>query len=257
MMPRIAICLLPLLWLAGCGMGASKSSDTKEAARVNSQLGIEYLRKGDIELARGKLEKAVELDSSNAEAHGALGLLYADTGEIRKSEKHYEKSLDLNPDDPSVLNNYGTLLCAQGKYSKADQQFRRATQNPRYQSPEVALTNAGVCARKMPDDIKAEQYFRDALTRNPNFTDALAQLALLHADQAQYLKARAFLQRYQGLQAPMTRDVLLLGIRVELALGDREAAQVYAQRLQTDYPDNAYDTGTHERDRQSNTIQPH
>ncbi len=255
MRPPLSICLIPLLWLAGCGLGASKSGNDMEASRVNSQLGIEYLRKGDIELARGKLEKAVELNPRNAEALGALGLLYANTGEISKSEKHYEKSLDLNPDEPSVLNNYGALLCAQGKYTKADQQFRRATQNPRYQTPEVSLTNAGVCARKLPDDAAAEKYFREALDRNPNFADALGQMALLYADQARYLNARAFLQRYQTLKAPMTREMLMLGIRIELALGDRNAAQRYAQSLQTDYPDHNYEGGTQEQRRHMNDIQ--
>lgn len=253
------VCLLPLL-LMGCGMGGQASrqqSDERESARINSQMGIEYLRKGDVELARGKLEKAIDLDPNNAEAQGAIALLYADTGEIRKAEKHYEKSLSLQPDDASVLNNYGAMLCAQGKYEKADLQFRRAIQNVRYQTPEVALTNAGVCARKLPDDARAETYFREALKRNPNFADALGQMALLSADQSSYLNARGFIQRYQSLQAPMTREMLLLGIRIELALGDRSAAQRYAQTLQGEFPESAYGSSPQERSRDTNDIQAH
>ncbi|MGH8453003.1 MAG: type IV pilus biogenesis/stability protein PilW [Nevskiales bacterium] len=237
---------LALLLLAGCATQGSQSgrkeNNPRDAARINAQLGIEYLRKGDLELARGKLEKAVELDAKNAEAQGALALLYASTGELRKAEKHYDLSLGLQPDDPSVLNNYGVMLCSQGKYDKADLQFRRASQNTRYQAPEVALTNAGVCARKMPDNAKAETHFREALKHNPNFADALGQMALLSADQASYLNARGFLQRYQSLQAPMTREMLLLGIRIELALGDRDAAQRYAQTLRSEYPESVLDS---------------
>lgn len=242
------VLLLPVLLVAGCATQGNppdgkKKANPREASQINTQLGIDYLRKGDIELARSKLEKAAELDPGNAEAHGALGLLYASTGELRKAEKHYDKSLGLRPDDGNVLNNYGAMLCAQGKYDKADQQFRRAAQNPRYGTPEVALTNAGVCARKWPDEAKAEGYFREALKLNPGFADALGQMALLSADQARYLNARGFLQRYQGLQAPMTREMLLLGIRIELALGDRDAAQRYAQTLQTEFPDSSYEGG--------------
>jgi type IV pilus assembly protein PilF len=239
-----------LLLLAGCAMQGSQSArkegDPREASRINTQLGIEYLRKGDMEMARTKLTKAVDLDPNNADAQGALALLYANTGELGKAEKHYDKSLALQPDDPNVLNNYGTMLCAQGKYDKADVQFRRAYQNIRYSTPEVALTNAGVCARKMPDEAKAEAYLREALKRNPNFADALGQLSLLSADQASYLNARGFLQRYQSLQAPMTREMLLLGIRIELALGDRDAAQRYAQTLRSEFPDSAFDSGSDE-----------
>jgi type IV pilus assembly protein PilF len=233
--------LLVVAGITACSQPAHKQSDSREAARLNAQMGIEYLRKGDIELAREKLTKAVELDPENADAQGALGLVYANTGDLAKAEKHYSKSLMLEPDDPNVLNNYGAMLCAQGKYEKADLQFRRATNNVRYQAPEVALTNAGVCARKVPDAAKAEAYFRQALKHNPEFVDALAQMALLDADQARYLNARGFLQRYEALQAPMTRDMLLLGIRIELALGDRDAAQRYAQTLRNEFPDSAYD----------------
>jgi type IV pilus assembly protein PilF len=248
--------LLPVLLVVGCigGQSARKEGNPRESARLNAQMGIEYLRKGDIELAREKLLKAVDQDDDNAEAHGALGLLYANTGELRRAEKHYEKSLGLRPDDPSVLNNYGAMLCAQGKYEKADLQFRRASQKSRYQTPEVAMTNAGVCARKMPDDARAEGYFREALKRNPNFADALGQMALLSADQARYLNARGFLQRYESLNAPMTREMLLLGLRIELALGDREAAQRYAQTLQHEYPESAYDSGLDEGSRASGNI---
>jgi type IV pilus assembly protein PilF len=243
---RTGVWLVLAVLLAGCatqgGQSAKKEGDPREASRINTQLGIEYLRKGDIELARGKLEKAVELDSKNPEAQGVLALLYANTGELSKAEKHYEISLGLQPDEPSVLNNYGVTLCGQGKYAKADQLFARAVRNPRYSTPEVAFTNAGVCARKQPDDAKADGYFRQALQRNPNFADALGQMALLSADQARYLNARGFLQRYESLQAPMTREMLLLGIRIELALGDRSAAQRYAQTLRAEHPDNAYDS---------------
>lgn len=243
--------LMFAMLLAGCATqggqsSAGKEQDPRATARINTQLGTEYLRKGDFELARDKLEKAVDLDPKNAEAQGLLGLLYANTGELRKAEKHYENSLELRPDDPNVRNNYGVMLCSQGKYEKADLQFRRAMQSTRYSTPEVALTNAGVCARKLPDETRAEAYFREALKQNPDFVDALAQMVQLSADQASYLNARGFLQRYQSLKAPMTKQLLLLGIRVELALGDRVAAQRYAQTLRSDFPDDRFGDRTEE-----------
>lgn len=236
----MSLCVLVAV-AAACNPAGHKPGQNTEAARLNAQMGIEYLRKGDIELAREKLTKAIELDAANADAHGALGLLYASTGELDKAERHYSRSLGLEPDDPNVLNNYGAMLCAQGRFEKADLQFRRAINNSRYQAPEVALTNAGVCSRKRQDDNQAETYFREALKLNPNFVDALSQMATLEADNARYLKARAFLQRYEALDAPMTREMLLLGIRIELALGGRDAAQRYAQTLRREFPDSDYD----------------
>lgn len=246
--------------LAGCIGGAAakkkQQSNNAEISRINTQLGMDYLRKGDFELAREKLIKAVDHDSGNAEAHGALGLLYANTGELAKARKHYQKSLDVRPDDPNVLNNYGVMLCGQGEYEKADLQFRRAAQSTRYSTPEVALANAGICARKLPDDAKAEAYLREAIKLNPNFADALGSMALLYADQSRYLNARAFLQRYESLQAPMTREMLLLGLRIELALGNRETAQRYAQALRAEHSENLNDAPGEDEGRAAGEIRP-
>lgn len=254
----LAAMLALVFAMPGCmgGSAQKKQANSAEASRVNTQLGMEYLRKGDYEFAREKLLKAIDQDSDNAEAHGALGLLYANTGDLGKARKHYQKSLDGRPDDPIVLNNYGVMLCAQGEYEKADLQFRRAAQSPRYGSPEVALANAGTCARKMPDEAKAEAYLREAIKLNPNFADALGQMALLNADQSRYLNARAFLQRYESLQAPMTRDMLLLGLRIELALGNRSAAQRYAQQLRAEHPESINDVLGEDEGRAASEIRP-
>jgi type IV pilus assembly protein PilF len=152
-----------------------------------------------------------------------------------KAERSYRRALEMNQDDPNLLNNYGVFLCGRGDATRADGMFKRAAQNPRYGSPEVAYTNAGVCARKKPDNTLAESYFRQALERNPNFAEALGQMILLSVDRGNYLTARAFLQRYENVAKP-TREILLLGVRTEMALGDRKAADRYSERLRTEYP---------------------
>jgi type IV pilus assembly protein PilF len=50
------------------------------------------------------------------------------------------------------------------------------------------------------------------------------------------MKARAFIERYAGVAQP-TPQSLLLGARIELALGDRAAARDYAAKLGTSFPD--------------------
>jgi type IV pilus assembly protein PilF len=50
------------------------------------------------------------------------------------------------------------------------------------------------------------------------------------------LGARALLERYFRV-ATATPDALLLGVRIERALGDHEAATRYQNQLQKDFPD--------------------
>lgn len=216
------------------GQPRSKA-DPVEAARINTQLGIDYLRQGELERARDKLERAVEQDGSQPLAHTSLAFAYQSLGQIERADKHYRRAVSLSPRDPDILNNYGVFLCAQGRGDEALERFEQALENPAYRRTEVGLTNAGVCARKVGNNTAAEQYFRRALRANPEFPDALAQMALLAHDRGEFLTARAFVQRYDSVSR-MTPDVLWIAVRTERALGDRTAANNYADQLKRQYP---------------------
>ena len=54
---------------------------------------------------------------------------------------------------------------------------------------------------RIPDQVMSEQYFRRALDINPNFPEALYQMAQLSYDQQNYLQARAFIERFNSADA--------------------------------------------------------
>jgi type IV pilus assembly protein PilF len=211
------------------------AEDPEEAARINTQLGAEYLKQGNMELARDKLEKAIEQNPQLASAHTYLALVYDELGDIDKSEDHYERALRLEPGVATTLNLYGAFLCRHDREKDAERYFEEAAKDRRYKTPEVPLTNAGVCLLRVPDQKGAEGYFRQALEANPRFQDALWQMSRLSFDRANYLQARAFLQRYSEVGI-MNAQALWLGVRVERSLGDHQAADRYAQRLQQEFP---------------------
>ena len=208
----------------------------KDAARFNVQLGMNYMQRGDLEGAREKLERAVKQDPTLPAAHSALGILYERAGDIPRAQEHLRRATRLAPDDPSMMNNYGGFLCRKGEYEEGIRHFEMAASNAYYRAPETALTNAGVCARRIPDPERAEEYFRLALDKNRNFTEALLQLADLSLETNRELQARAFLQRYEAL-SPFTAYSLELGWRIEQAAGDARAAAEYAKRLRAEFPD--------------------
>ncbi len=51
-----------------------------EAAKINFQLGVEYMRRGMNDIALNKLQKALALDKNYADAHNAIALLYDHLG---------------------------------------------------------------------------------------------------------------------------------------------------------------------------------
>jgi type IV pilus assembly protein PilF len=234
--------LAACLGLAACTTtveqgGSGSKTDLKEAARLNTQLGIDYMRKGQHDFALEKLKRALEQDSDLAPAHSSIALLYQRRGEAKLAEKHYREALDLNQDDPSTLNNFGIFLCGQGEIEDAEEIFLKAARNRENTNPADAWTNAGVCVRREPKKLEqAENYFREALKLNPRHPNALAQMALVSYERQDYLRARAFLQRYEAIAKP-TPQTLWIGLQTERKLGDLQSARGYERRLKTEFPD--------------------
>jgi type IV pilus assembly protein PilF len=207
----------------------------EEAAVVNAQLGMEYMRQGDLASAREKVEKALSQDPNQASVQMAAGFLYDRLGEDEKALAAFERALKLGKGDPDVLNNFGAFLCRKGDRKRGESYFLEAAKSPLYRTPDVAYANAGRCARADGRPNDAEQYFRKALEFRAEQADALYQLAELYHEIGSELQARAFLDRYSGV-APPSAASLWLGYRIERGLGDNGQAAQYAARLKRDFP---------------------
>ena len=84
-------------------------------------------------------------------------------------------------------------------------------------------------------DEDARLNFVRALSLKPNFAEAQFQLANLQFDHGELVPARNGIDGFIGTYNA-TADLLLLGVRVARAQGDRVAAQRYARKLQLDFP---------------------
>ena len=231
--------VLSVLLLAACASTPEQKTEQKNAsaaADANTQMGVELLRKGDYEQSRAKLEKALQLEPDYAPAHDAIAVLYEKVGETKLAEKHYKRSLKLKPDSSRAHNNYGQFLCFQDRYKEATEQFLKAAENSFYATPEVPLTNAGMCAARIPDIEVASEYYRLALLENPVFGPALLQMAIIRYEQGNYLGARGYLQRLEQAAAHNPQS-LWLAVRTEFALNDHQAWGNYAIILKNNYPD--------------------
>jgi type IV pilus assembly protein PilF len=236
---RILAAILVTGLVACSSTGPTKEADRQKlrrAAATNVQLGIEYMRDGNMEVAMNKLEKAIDQDPDLPAAYDALAVLYERLGEDELARKNFKKALKLNPDNSRTHNNYGNFLCLQGDYIEAEEHFNAAASNPLYEQIPGALTNAGICANRVPDPEKAEDYFRRALEYDPQYTPALQLMAKTRFEQGNYMGARGYLQRYEAI-APYNPEILWLGVRTETALGNKDAAARYALLLQNNFPD--------------------
>ncbi|CAL1239884.1 type IV pilus biogenesis/stability protein PilW [Candidatus Methylocalor cossyra] len=206
------------------------------ASQVYVEKGIKYMDVGKYDVAKRDLERAIDLDGDNSEAYNALGVLYQRLDDPHQAEKYFRKALSVKADNFGARNNYGRFLCLQGKYAEGMEQFRQIMASRLYDQPWIALTNAGMCARSAGKKAEAEGFLREALKAEPDFPPALLELAELSQETGQHLSARAFLERYHGVARPTARS-LRLGVEIERALGNAEAAADYLKTLQGRFPE--------------------
>ncbi|MGD2166576.1 MAG: type IV pilus biogenesis/stability protein PilW [Gammaproteobacteria bacterium] len=212
-----------------------RPATSEEAARANLTLGIAYVRERSYELAIEALTRALSINPRLADAHSTIAIAYDQLGDVELAEEHYRRATELERDNAVAANSYAVFLCRRGRWSDAEPYFRRAVENPRYPTPDVALTNAGICARNAGDEAAAEQFFREALTRNNTSANALAAMMDLSFSQGNYLRARAFMQRYLESQPP-TAQVLTMCVEIETELGNEADADDCRRTLSERFP---------------------
>jgi type IV pilus assembly protein PilF len=236
-MNRILAVLLLFAWIAPPVLAdqAPAASTAADAARLNARLGVEYMKQGQVAIAREKIDKALQQNPRDPGVQMSAGLLYEQLREPKVAERHYRQALKLEPDNPEAQNALGAFLCRNGQAPQGEEVFLEAARNPLYRTPEVAYTNAGVCARRNGRLDKSEEYLRLAVSQRSQYSEALLQMAGVSFERGNHLQARAFLQRYLGM-APASAEVLLLGYQIEKALGDAAAADDFAGRLRRQFP---------------------
>lgn len=232
---KLALLLLLFVGLQACVSVNPQQTQNEKASAVNVQLGIGYLQQNKLELASEKLEKAVRQDPNSASAHNAYAILQDRLGQLDKAEYHYERAVDLDPKDSQAANNYGAFLCRNGRELEAEEYFTKATNNPLYQTPEFAYTNAAICLLKIDRVEPAREYLRKALAAKPDFAAALLAMADISFNEGDNNTAKIYLDRYH-LVARASAKSLWLSIRNTLELDGQADVSELGERLTNDFP---------------------
>jgi type IV pilus assembly protein PilF len=214
----------------------NEGPDREEASRLNVSLGQAYLAKGQLEQAMEKLQKAVQLNPKSSDAHTLLAVLYEQINNDKRAEDHYLRAYKLTPELGASNNNLGRFYCARGKFAEGDKHFAAALADPFYKNPETALVNRAACAMRWGKRDLASESLRLVLQAAPEHAQALRQMAQLSFEEKDYMRARAFIERHLS-GSPAAPDSLMLGLRIETALGDRRAIESYRRRLLTEFPE--------------------
>jgi len=229
--------------LAGCvsadGTKALKREDpTAAAAKTNIQLGLAYLQQSNYPLAKEKLERSLKQNPKDADVHTGLGLLYDRTGEPKLADKHFREALRLAPDRPELSNNYAIYLCKNGRVDEGVERFSTVAANKYYRTPEVALSNAGVCLKDAKRLDEAQVKFSGAIKARPNYAEATVQLARLQLDRGQVPEAKKTAETYLNAFKP-DPDVLFIAVQAARVAKDRLMEEKYSRMLRLEFPESA------------------
>ena len=237
---RATLLLLLFTVLTGCvttgDVNPMRTDQGRDAARdAYIQLGIGYLQQGNTGRAKSPLKKALELDSSNADAHAALALVFQLEMESELADEHFRKALSARGDDTRILNNYGGFLYEQKRYPEAKARFEQAAKDTLYPERARIFENLGMTALMMKQREEAKAYFERALRLDVRQARALLEMAEMSYEDKNYVQARSYYDSYVAVSEENARS-LLLGSRLATIYEDRDKAASLGLQLKRLYP---------------------
>jgi type IV pilus assembly protein PilF len=237
---RVALLVLVVGLSAGCVMSGDSSplntsKGRSEAREAYVQLGLGYLQQGMAERAKAPLKKALELDSTDADANAALALVFQAEMEPELAEQYFRKALAARPTDARILNNYGSFLFEEKRYKEAYERFEQAAADTLYPERSRVFENLGMTASMLGQRELAQQQLEKALRLNHQQPRALLEMAELSFEDRHYVPAHDYYDRFSQLSGQNARS-LLLGARLAEVFEDRDKAASYGLQLKRLYP---------------------
>ncbi len=205
-------------------------------------------------LARAAAEKALQIDSSDAEAHASLGYVqfYYDW-DWNGAEKEFRRAIELAPNYATGHHWYSVYLTAMVRFAEARVEIEQAR---RLDPLSLAIqTDIGFEAFYSSDYGRAERQLKSVLAMNPHF--ALASLWLGRTYQAtgrfeeailEYREAEIGLNKWPVASAALGNAYGKAGYRAQAELITRDLEKLSKERYVTAYGSALVAAGRDERD---------
>jgi type IV pilus assembly protein PilF len=224
-----------LLFFFACA--AEVTEKDRVDARIQYDVGVEQLSKGNIAQALTAFNVSESLDASFADAQNALGLTNYALRRYDEARKHYERALELRPGWSEAHNNMGTLLMMQGDFDKAIPHFKSALRDVLYDSPSHAEGNMGYAYFKKGDRVLGIKHIKNATLVNPKFCRGYLWLGEIYQGGQEMRDAERYLDRFvercvldpnmkSGIDAASKSEAYMRLGQVTLATGQGGRARV-------------------------------
>ena len=145
-------------------------------ANYMSDLGEFFRQDSRISEAISILEKATKLAPKNISVLINLGTAFQQNEDIDKAKAAYEKALAINPKLAEISNNLGSIAQDAGDFVSALQYFENALEV----KPDVAEahSNLGITLKELGRLEESEASYRQAIALKPDYAEAHSNLGV-------------------------------------------------------------------------------
>ncbi len=150
-------------------------------------LGLSEIALQDYFAARDTFEDASQAFPHQAQIWFNLGIAQENIGALDEAAASYEKSLGLHAEQAEACGNLSNIYRKRGRFRDAEMMAHRAFElgAPKAQ----ALNLLGLALARQGKFESAESTYRQALTHDPNYAQAIANLASLSVDRLDFRSA--------------------------------------------------------------------
>ncbi|OLE66043.1 MAG: hypothetical protein AUG03_01725 [Acidobacteria bacterium 13_1_20CM_2_68_14] len=145
------------------------SPDKRDEARRYYRLSQVQFDQGKTMEAIASVNKALDFDPGNSEAHYLLGFIRYQQSEYKPAVKEFKKAIKLNPYYTDAHNHLGLVYREMKDYDKALAEFQTALNDKSYRSPEKIHFNLGHLYLARDMYAEAITSFQKAVALNPTY----------------------------------------------------------------------------------------
>lgn len=182
---------------------ADTVSGSPNNPRALNYLGIELRKRGDLEGAKARFERALEVWPTFELALNNLAGIHFETGDHRRAIELYRRSMEVRKtttDDPLFIGNNVVTLRNMAKAFRALGQYDQALKKIELavglipKNPE-ALYERGTILVDLKRSDEAERDFLAAIDLNPDFAPPINDLGVLRVEQGDVAEAERLFRR--------------------------------------------------------------
>ena len=209
----VVVALLP-----ACATTTADDEIRRLEARSAYEAGVKSISEGRVSLGLASLRQAAEVEPQNALYHNAVGAVLLNVGRFPDAQVEFQKAVELDTTYADAYHNLGSAYAEQGKWEEAITAYKKALAQTIYTTPETTYNNLGYAYWALDRRTEAEEAFRAALQLEPKLVPSHFWLGVLLQREGKKDEAKAHFQAARDLE-----PASLLGRRaadVLRAMGD-------------------------------------